>query len=224
MKNSPRKTSLRHVLLSWLPMVSLALAAAACVAVVTGWFPFRQERRLDTAAVHPSDKRIPDPRFLRPEPPKIPAISKPEAKRMVADLQNAYPHGDAARQASVAAIFPQATGDSLPQPGTLSISLQQALATLPDDDYVTAALPRVANPETPAALMDVLYADLAKRPDRIRLRALFVIAGIESHPLAANALGDLQSILNTDFQQDWSRWDQAISQQLVPEPAVAPPP
>jgi len=132
-------------------------------------------------------------------------------------MQKAYPHGDAGKQATVAAIVLQAPDDSTPPPEGLSLSLRQALATLPDADYVTAALPEVADPKIPAAFMDVLYADLTKRPDPIRLRALFVIAGIESHPLAANALGDLQSILGTDFRQDWLRWDQAISQQLVRE-------
>jgi len=95
--------------------------------------------------------------------------------------------------------------------------MQRSLEKLPDACYVTTALPQVINPRTPAALMDVLYSDLGNRPDTIRLRTLFLIAGIPSHPRAGEALQNLHALLNTDYQRDWSRWDQAITDQLTRE-------
>jgi hypothetical protein len=44
-----------------------------------------------------------------------------------------------------------------------------------------------------------------------------VLAGIDGHPLAATALADMQSMLKTDCEREWPRWEQAISQQLVRE-------
>ena len=60
--------------------------------------------------------------------------------------------------------------------------------------------------------MDVLYQDLLKRPNPIKLRMLFIIAETDGHPLAASALRSLQTSLNMDHQQDWPRWEQAVTQ------------
>ncbi len=95
--------------------------------------------------------------------------------------------------------------------------MQRSLSKLPDACYVTTALPQVANPRTPTPLMEVLLRDLDGRPDPIKLRTLFLIAGMESHPRANEALATLQAVLNIDYQHDWSRWDQAISDQLTRE-------
>ena len=54
-----------------------------------------------------------------------------------------------------------------------------------------------------------------KRPDPIKLRALFVLAGIEGHPLATQAFSDLQGTMNTELEREWPRLEQAISQQLA---------
>ena len=65
--------------------------------------------------------------------------------------------------------------------------------------------------------MGLLYEDLLKRPNPIKLRMLFIIAETEGHPLAATALDNLRSILNMDHQQDWPRWEQAVTQVVTHE-------
>jgi hypothetical protein len=159
---------------------------------------------------------IPDPRFKRSVLPKLIAVSVPEAARMVADMQDAYRCVHSGNKRTLACLAPTA-GDEPVDLESLAVTLRQSLGTLPDSCYVNAALPQVANPRTPKALMSVLYDDLERRPDPIKLRTLFVIASIPSHPLAADALKSLESLTHADFQNDWSRWDQAISQQLVHE-------
>jgi hypothetical protein len=237
MKHTPQKTSPRLVFLNRLPLI-----VAASLATVIGWLYYSDDRLtgpqserwsiVEEKAANALEKaKTPargqtvttahstsvDPHLLRPAPPMIPAITTPEAEQMVMDLQRAYPHGHRDTGLPSTAIRAQVDGESeSPSKDVLPLS-ERTLATLSDADYAMTALPQLADPRTPAELMNVLYADLAKRPDPIRLRTLFVIAGIESHPLAAAALGDLQSILNADYQQDWLRWTQAISVQLVRE-------
>jgi hypothetical protein len=159
----------------------------------------------------------PDPNFVRVPPLKFPGITSPEAERVVLDMQSAYRCLHTGSQRALAAWLPPSAGDGAASMEELSASMRQSLAKLPDACYVTTALPQIVNRRTPATLLDVLYKDLARRPDPIKLRTLFLIAGLESHPKAANALEDLQTLLNTDCQRDWQRWDQAIAAQLVRE-------
>jgi hypothetical protein len=130
------------------------------------------------------------------------------------DLQGAYRCLHTGSKRALAAWLPPSDSDAPASLEELSASMERSLAKLPDACYVTTALPQVINPRTPAALMEVLYRDLGNRPDPIRLRTLFLIAGIEAHPRAGEALQNLQALLSTDYQRDWSRWDQAISDQL----------
>jgi hypothetical protein len=131
---------------------------------------------------------------------------------MVLEMKNAYRCLHTGSQRTLANILPQFAANDAPSLEVLSASLLQTLATLPDACYVAAALPQVTNPRTPAALMNVLYEDVIKRPDPIKLRTLFIIAGIEAHPLAESALENLREAMHSDYQRDWSRWEQAVAQ------------
>jgi hypothetical protein len=159
----------------------------------------------------------PDPNFVSTPLLKLPGVTSPEAERVLIDLQNAYRCLHTGNKRALAAWMPAPASDAPASLDDLSASMRGSLEKLPDACYVTTALPQLMNPRTPAMLMDVLYDDLARRPDPIKLRTLFLIAGSQSHPRAAEALQDLQATLNTDYQRDWSRWDQAISSQLVRE-------
>jgi hypothetical protein len=159
----------------------------------------------------------PDPNFVRVVPLKLPGGASPEAERVLRDLQGAYRCLHTGSKRALAAWLPPSADGAPASMEELSASMQNSLAKLPDACYVTTALPQVINPRTPAALMDVLYQDLGNRPDEIRLRTLFLIAGIESHPRSGEALQNLQALLSTDYQRDWSRWNQAISDQLTRE-------
>lgn len=157
----------------------------------------------------------PDPNFVRVTSLKLPAAAAPEADRVLRELQSAYRCLHTGNQRALAAwLSPEDAPTTLEE---MSTSMQRSLSKLPDACYVTTALPQVINPRTPGPLMEVLFRDLDGRPDAIRLRTLFLIAGTESHPRAGEALEDLQTLLHTDYQRDWSRWNSAISAQLVRE-------
>ena len=155
----------------------------------------------------------PDPNFVRVIPLKLPAAAAPEAPRVLQDLEGAYRCMHTGSKRSLAAWLPP--GDAPTSAEELSQSMQRSLAKLPDACYVATALPQVINPRTPGPLMEVLLQDLDGRPDTIRLRTLFLIAGMQSHPRSGEALTNLQALLKIDYQRDWSRWDQAISDQLA---------
>jgi hypothetical protein len=147
----------------------------------------------------------------------LPEGASPEAARVLQDLQGTYRCLHIGSKRALAAWLSPSADGAPASLEDLSASMQRSLEKLPDACYVTTALPQVINPHTPSALMDVLYSDLGNRPDPIRLRTLFLIAGIQSHPRAGEALQNLQALLNTDYQRDWSRWDQAITDQLTRE-------
>jgi hypothetical protein len=157
---------------------------------------------------------VPDPNFIRTAPLKL-ASTSPEGERVLQDLQGAYRCLHTGNKRALAAWL--SPGDAPTTAEELSESMQRSLSKLPDACYTTTALPQVINPRTPAPLMEVLFRDLEGRPNQIKLRTLFLIAGMESHPRADEALATLQTVLNTDYQRDWSRWDQAISNELTRE-------
>jgi len=157
----------------------------------------------------------PDPNLVRVNSLKLPAGTSPEGERVLQDLQGAYRCLHTGNKRALAAWL--SPGDAPTSVEEFSESMQRSLSKLPDACYVATALPQVINPKTPAPLMAVLFHDLVGRPDPIKLRTLFLIAGMESHPRANDALATLQTVLNTDYQRDWARWDQAISEQLTRE-------
>ncbi len=134
---------------------------------------------------------------------------------MVREMQDIYRCTHSGNRRIFPSLPASGGGDEAPSLEALGASLQQTLATMPDACYVAAALPQMSNPRTPSVLMNVLYQDVLKRPDSIRLRALFLIAGIEAHPLANDALDNLKEAMHVDYQMDWSRWEQAVSQAVA---------
>ena len=155
----------------------------------------------------------PDPRFARREPPPMPVALSPESRRMVLAMQNKYTCGHSAAAPATAARKPA----YLVHMDQDTQVLRQSLGTLPDACYVTMALPKIVDPATSPELSEVLFEDLLKRPDPIKLRMLFILASLDGHPLAARALENLKSTMNLDHQQDWLRWDQAVVEQAAHE-------
>lgn len=155
----------------------------------------------------------PDPRFGRRQPTIVPEVLSPEARQMAFTIQNKYRCAHCCDDESSPRCLPGLGGENNPD----AKGLVTALGTLPDDCYVSTALPKVVDPNTPAELMHVLYDDLLRRPNPIKLRMLFIVAEIDGHPLADRALADLRTTLNLDHQQDWPRWEQAVNQQCAHE-------
>lgn len=206
-------------------IIGATLTVVACAAA--GWAAFTFHGQTSSQQTSPQVAQVlpavaapspamqppaPDPRFLRVPPLTIPAVTTPEGQRMVLEMQDAYRCMHSGSRRTLPSLVPPSGGDDLPSFEALSASLQQSLATMPDACYVAAALPQIANPRTPSALMTVLYRDVLKRPDSIRLRTLFLIAGIEAHPMAEDALENLRVAMHADYQRDWSRWEQAVAQ------------
>ena len=209
---SVRKTQSTRWLL-WAPMA----VAAVCCAAVIDWSALTQPASatvVQTAAVAPESPpakgeiatarpvagRGLAPRLLRATLPDLPVALSEEAKRMVNGMLDVYRCNHSGSKRSL----PLTAGDTKP--------LAQSLATMPDACYVNSTLGRIANPETAAVEMKELFEDLLKRPDALKLRMLFVISSIETHPMAAEALTQLRGMIGTDWEQDWGRWEQAVNQ------------
>jgi hypothetical protein len=141
---------------------------------------------------------------MRSPAPVLPVAISEEAQRMVTDMLNVYRCQHSTSQRALAV--------SLPTNNDGAAALKQSLGTLPDPCYVNAVLPKLANPETPGMEMDTLYDDLLTRPSALKLRMMFIIASIDTHPKSADALQQLRDLVKTDWQQDWGRWEQAVNQ------------
>lgn len=159
----------------------------------------------------------PDPRFVPQQTPQALVSLTPEARSMALAMENKYRCAHCCGDESTPRCLPGLDGESYQDTKALTEALRKSLGTLPNDCYVSTALPKVIDPKTPAELMNLLYEDLLKRPDAIKLRMLFIIAETEGHPLAASALDNLKSILKIDHQQDWPRWEQAVTQVVAHE-------
>jgi len=219
-QQSVRALRSKRLLLLWLPIA----AATACCAAFIDWPKFNEpstdameSTTVARTVVPQSQAPVPtkrpffgrggDTRLMRSPTPELPVALSEEGKRMVTGMLNVYRCGHSGSKRSLPPVI------SEPQ----STTLDQSLASLPDACYVNAALGRIANPETPADEMSTLFADLLRRPDALKLRMLFVIASIGSHPRSAEALEQLRNLLSTDWEQDWARWEQAVTQFAVRE-------
>lgn len=217
-KETPRLLAAGRLRFMLLP----ALLVTACCATA-GLIAFSAHNYLKGRAPHAAvgnglqQAVTPDPRFVTVKPPKIPAITSPDAQRVVVAMQNSYRCMHPANWQTPLGSLSKVAIDAPVSLEDLASSVQKSLGALPDACYVTSVLPQVTNPRTPAALMNVYYEDLTRRPDPIKLRGFFLIAGIQSHPLAGRALEDLRSAMNSDYGTDWQRWDTAISDQLSRE-------
>jgi len=188
---------------------------------VSGWHTPRAEEVDGVLPAHSMSLTTtaitPDPRFARRQPAVVPEALSSEARQMAFTIQNKYRCAHCCDSESSPRCLPGLGGDSSPDAKSLTSALRNSLGTLPDDCYVSTALPKVIDPNTPAELMHVLYDDLIRRPNPIKLRMLFIIAEIPDHPLAVSALDDLRTSLHLDHQQDWPRWEQAVIQQCAHE-------
>ena len=225
-----KSTSTSHTRSQGLLAINLILTG--CIAILA-WLAFRgpegsvihlagwrtpQAEEVDGVVPAPSPPltapfTTPDPRFARKQATVLPEALSPEARQMAFTIQNKYRCAHCCDDESSLRCLPGLGGESSPDAKVLVA----ALGTLPDDCYVSTALPKVVDPNTPAELMHVLYDDLLRRPNPIKLRMLFIIAEIDGHPLASTALADLRTTLNLDHQQDWPRWEQAVNQQCAHE-------
>ena len=166
---------------------------------------------------NPSAEVTPDPRFIRRAQPSLPAALPLEARQMALAIQNKYRCAHCCDEETTPRCLPGLGKEAVRDPQALTDALRKSLGELPDDCYVSTALPRMVDPKTPAELMNTLYEDLLKRPNPIKLRMLFIIAEIDGHPLAARGLTDLRAIMQLDHQNDWPRWEQAVVQQCARE-------
>ena len=164
-----------------------------------------------------SARVAPDPRFVPRQTPQVLVSLTPEARSMALAMENKYRCAHCCADEAIPRCLPGLDGGAYQDSQALTEALRQSLGTLPNDCYVSTALPKVIDPKTPTELMGLLYEDLLKRPNPIKLRMLFIIAETEGHPLAATALDNLRSILNMDHQQDWPRWEQAVTQVVTHE-------
>jgi len=92
---------------------------------------------------------------------------------------------------------------------------------LPDDAYGSWA-GYLTNASIPAAVQGVMYADLLRRPNSIRLPMLLQLARSSSSK-ADDAGQSLRATLREDYGTDWNAWSLRIQEWLKANPDPASP-
>jgi hypothetical protein len=100
-------------------------------------------------------------------------------------------------------------------PDALGTATHQAVDNLPDADYSRIVLPVILNPKTPGQVLSALFSDLLDRSAPVALPTLTSIAATPDHPFAPAALDDLRLLLNADYGNDWTQWEQAVKTRLA---------
>ncbi len=170
--------------------------------------------KAEPSEAKPLQKPAPDPKFVAPHPPVMPVALSAEAYQMVLDMRKAYILDSCGVRQPQQTTHGSTEGGPRLAPVAMTGVLRMSLPALPNTHYVNTALPKLLDPATPRKQLDALYEDLLKRPDPIKLRGLFIIASVDSHPFAASAMDNLRSTMKVDYQQDWRRWQQAVEDEL----------
>ena len=92
---------------------------------------------------------------------------------------------------------------------------------LPDESFGTWA-GYLTNASIPLNVRGVIYADLMRRPNTVRLPMLLQVAS-SSAPQAGNAAQLLRATLRDDYGKDWDAWALRIQEWLKSHPDPARP-
>jgi hypothetical protein len=86
-----------------------------------------------------------------------------------------------------------------------------------DADYAPLA-EMLADTRQPAPVLEALFTDVLNRPNAIKLPALLEVARQPDHAKATQAREILQLYLDADYEDDWDRWQEKMTQWLKDNP------
>jgi len=104
----------------------------------------------------------------------------------------------------------------LPEAGQVEVA-KHLSNLLPNEDYAPMGK-FLANPQLAADVLDTLMADALNRPNGLKLPALLEVARTPQHPKAGDAKEMLGFFLDTDYGDDWPKWQEKLAEWLKENP------
>ena len=104
----------------------------------------------------------------------------------------------------------------LPEAGQVEVA-KHLSNLLPNEDYAPMGQ-FLANPKLAADVLDTLMADALNRPNGLKLPALLEVARTPQHPKAGDAKEMLGFFLDTDYGDDWPKWQEKLAEWLKENP------
>lgn len=104
----------------------------------------------------------------------------------------------------------------LPEDGQVEVA--RHLSNLVADEDYAPMRQLLTDPQLPEAVLDTLMADVLNRPNGLKLPALVEVIRTAQHPKAANAKEVLGFFLETDYGDDWVRWEEKVQEWLKENP------
>ena len=104
----------------------------------------------------------------------------------------------------------------LPEDGQVEVA--RHLSNLVADEDYAPMRQLLTDPQLPEAVLDTLMADVLNRRNSLKLPALLEVARTAQHPKAANAQEVLRFFLETDYGDDWAKWDEKVQEWLKENP------
>jgi len=104
----------------------------------------------------------------------------------------------------------------LPEDGQVEVA--RHLSNLVADEDYAPMRQLLTDPQLPETVLDTLMADVLNRRNSLKLPALLEVARTAQHPKAANAQEVLGFFLETDYGEDWAKWDEKVQEWLKENP------
>lgn len=104
----------------------------------------------------------------------------------------------------------------LPEAGQVEVA--KHLSNLVSDQDYGQLSQILANPRLPQEVLDTLMADALNRPNSLKLPALLEVARTPQHPKAGDAKEVLGFFLETDYGDDWPKWQDKVQAWLKDNP------
>ena len=104
----------------------------------------------------------------------------------------------------------------LPEAGQVEVATHLC-NLVSDQDYAPMAQ-LLADPRLPQEVLDTLLADALNRPNSLKLPVLLEVARTAQHPKAADAKEVLGLFLETDYGEDWPKWQEKMQEWLQANP------
>ena len=205
------------------------IAVVIAAGVLLGWFGGRDTASVSQPApLSPSGETAPAQTnrsrfFTRRSQPKVPATNEAPAvvsatdTNLVTNWEERIDEllraniGEADKAKRMLALLPQ-----FPEEGQAEAA-QHIANLLPNEDYAPFGR-YLADPKTPAGVLDVLIGDVLNRPNALKLPLLLEVARNPDHSKAAEARQVLELYLEADYGANWDVWQQKVEEWLKKNP------
>ena len=116
---------------------------------------------------------------------------------------------DKARQ--MLEMFPR-----LPEAGQAEVA--KHLSNLVSDEDYASLSQLLVNPQLTQDALDTLMSDALNRPNSLKLPTLLEVARTTQHPKAGDAKEVLGFFLESDYGDDWAKWQEKLQEWLKENP------